>query len=135
MITNKDGTIDSRDIIERIEELSNMLLDEYEDLDTPLTFSEWLDLTIFEEDTLGQEYKILTALAAECSDYAGDWVYGEALIHEDYFEHEMDEMLKDCGYIPKNLPSFLTLAVDYDALKQDYTEVDFDGETYYVRSC
>ena len=45
----------------------------------------------------------------------------------------MDEMLEDCGDIPRDLPSYLTIMVDYDALKQDYTALDFDGQTYYVR--
>lgn len=118
MITNTDNVIDSRDIIERIEELEELIASES-------TSDEFLEYTT--------EYDTLMTLAEECSDYACDWEYGGALIHEDYFEQYMDDMLEDCGDIPKNLPSYLTITVDYDALKQDYTEVDFDGETYYIR--
>lgn len=118
MIINKDNVIDSRDIIERIEELEELIAGES-------TGDEFLEYTT--------EYDLLSSLAEECSDYASDWEYGETLIHEDYFEQYMDEMVRDCGYLPKDIPDWISISVDYDALKQDYTEVDFDGETYYIR--
>lgn len=64
--------------------------------------------------------------------WEGDW-YPVTLIKESYFEEYMDDMLEDCGDIPKNIPPYLTITVDYDALKQDYSEVDFEGDTYYYR--
>ena len=39
----------------------------------------------------------------------------------------------DCYTLPKDLPFWMTITYDYDALKQDYTGVDFNGVTYYVR--
>ncbi len=45
----------------------------------------------------------------------------------------MDELLEECGDIPRDLPSYLTITVDYDALKQDYTTIDFDGVTFLIR--
>lgn len=132
-ITNTDSIIDSRDIIERIEELEASLRDEFEAEDSPLTFEEYIEVTHFEDDTDAYEYKTLLALAEQCKDYADDWEYGVGLLHEDYFEEYADEMLEDCGEIPKNLPFYISITVDYDALKQDYTEVDFNGETYYIR--
>lgn len=127
MITNTDNVIDSRDIIERIEELQELYDETLENDPSGSKLALWL------QGDDGTEYRILTTLAEECSDYAVDWEHGEALIHEDYFEQYMDEMIDDCEDIPKNLPSYLIITVDYDALKMDYTEVDFDGETYYIR--
>ncbi len=115
--TNKDSVIDSRDIIERIEELENLIADESTNAD----FLEWC-----------QEYDILTSLAEECEHYSDDWQYGSTLIHRNYFKAYMDEMIQDCYTIPE-LPSFMAITLDYVALEQDYTSVDFDGEEYLIR--
>ncbi len=110
-ITNDMDVIDSRDIIERIEELQATERDVKEH----------------------EELTALLALAEEGEQYSPDWSYGSQLIHENYFEEYMDQMLEDCGDIPKDIPCYLDITVNYDMLKWDYTELDFDGETYYIR--
>jgi len=45
----------------------------------------------------------------------------------------MDEMVADCYEVPKNLPSFMTITLDYVALQQDYSTVEIDGTTYFYR--
>ena len=110
-ICNTDNVIDSRDIIERIEELENNGCD-------------------FDEH---EELEALKALAEEGENYSPDWNYGSTLIHENYFEEYMDEMIQDCYDLPKDLPFWMTVTYDYNALKMDYTEIDFNGETYYIR--
>ena len=137
-ISNLDDTIDSRDVIARIEELEAEWEDLRSAMDDHNTDSDAYEeasaaLKEFDNSEEGQELIALKALAERGEDYAPDWEYGAQLIHEDYFETAMDEMLEDCGDIPKDLPSYLTITVDYDALKQDYTELDFDGQTYYIR--
>ena len=123
-ISNLDDTIDSRDVIARIEELEETLAGDYV-LDGAYS--------VESTDTIKKELIALKNLAAQGEDYAPDWKYGAQLIHEDYFEEAMDEMVADCYTLPEDLPSYLTITVDYDALKQDYTELDFDGQTYYIR--
>lgn len=130
-ISNLDDTIDSRDVIARIEELEAERV-AIESPDSVFIETKRL-IEEFDNSEEGQELTVLKALAEQGEDYAPDWKYGAQLIHEDYFEEAMDEMLEDCGYIPHDLPSCLTITVDYDALKQDYTELDFDGQTYYIR--
>jgi len=44
----------------------------------------------------------------------------------------MDDMIEDCYELPK-LPSFMTVVLDYVALRMDYTAIDFDGVTYLIR--
>ena len=119
-ITNDMDVIDSRDIIERIEELESFIEDNVNENSDDIT--EWKE-----------ELRILAELAEEGENYSPDWNYGSTLIHENYFEQYMDEMLEDCGYIPKDIPCYLDITVNYDMLKWDYTELDFDGETYYIR--
>ena len=66
--TNTDDIIDSRDIIERIEELEN---------DLPTNAGEVMPGTSDEIQEIRDELKILKALAEECEGYAPDWAYGE----------------------------------------------------------
>ena len=146
-ISNLDDTIDSRDVIARIEELEaeeselQQELDETEDQYTPKELTENPAPVIVAKEALknwqeseeGQELIALKALAEQGEDYAPDWEYGVQLIHEDYFEEAMDGMVANCYTLPEDLPSYLTITVDYDALKQDYTAIDFDGQTYYIR--
>lgn len=116
--TNTDSTIDSRDIIERIEELEALIADESTNAD----FLEWC-----------QEYDTLTTLAEECEQYSDDWEYGSTLIHRDYFEEYMNDMVADCYELPKDMPYWMSVTYDYDALEEDYTSVNFDGEEYLIR--
>lgn len=115
-ISNMDDVIDSRDIIERIEELTEQCEDSYLDYD---------------------EYQELCALSdieEECEGYASDWQYGESLIRRSYFEQAMDEMVEDCYELPKDMPYWMSIKLDYDALEQDYTSVYYDGVEYLIRS-
>ena len=65
--------------------------------------------------------------------WEGDW-YPVTLIHENYFEESMDEMVADAyPDLSKDLPAFVTVTLDYDMLKMDYQECEFEGNTYYYR--
>ena len=134
-ISNLDDQIDSRDVIARIEELEAELNEEHKYVlenkqDAITNFDEWLS-TNTSDDT--HEYIQLKKLAEQGEQYADDWEYGVQLINENYFETVMDEMIAECYPLPKDLPFWMTITYDYDALKQDYTHIDFDGQTYYVR--
>jgi hypothetical protein len=143
--TAGDDIIDVREIIARVEELREERDDvnqEFEDAKG----SQSAALIEAAEDVLvtylnSDNHNELTTLESLLSDlcgnagdeqWEGDW-YPVTLIHENYFESYMDDMLEDIGDIPKDLPSYLTITVDYDALKQDYQECEFDGQTYYYR--
>lgn len=122
-ISNSEDIIDSREVIARIEELEA----ERDAMDDP--DSDWPGTDESEE------LATLTALAEEAEDYAPDWKYGATLIRESYFTEYVEEMLKDCGELPRELPSYI--AIDWertaDNVRVDYTEVDFDGVAYLVR--
>lgn len=85
-----------------------------------------------------EELQTLENLLEELKGYGGDeqwegnW-YPVTLIRDSYFEEAMDEMVADCYEIPKDLPSFVTITLDYVALQQDYSSVEFDGVTYWYR--
>jgi hypothetical protein len=118
-IDNTQDVIDSRDVIARIEDLQ-------EDVDAELA----------DEDDIA-ELKALKALADEASGYAADWQYGEALIRYSYFKEYAQQLADDLGAITNNA-TWPNNCIDWDEaarqLQQDYTEVDFDGVAYWIRS-
>jgi hypothetical protein len=122
-IDNSADTLDSRDIIARIEELRG----EREASGDP---EQW-DAENMQEAT---ELHALEMLQDEAEGYA-DWHHGEILIRDDYFTEYARELLDDCGMIPRDLPSWIK--IDWEAtarnIRTDYTAVDFDGVTYWIR--
>jgi antirestriction protein len=140
-ISNTDDVIDSRDVIARIEELEGergALVSDLEEADeTNIIESEHaakIAITAWDEENEA-ELKALEALAEEAEGYAPDWRYGAALVRDSYFEDYARELLEDCGDIPRNLPHYIE--IDWEAtarnIRADYTEVDFDGVSYWVR--
>jgi hypothetical protein len=124
-ISKGDRVIDSRDVIARIDELES----EREALaDNAEALEEW-------DNDNGEELAEFKALADKADGYAEDWKHGATLIHEDYFVEYCRELASDIGDMPREIPGYIV--IDWDAtaenLKFDYTEVDWGGETYYVR--
>lgn len=125
-ISNSDKVIDSRDVIERIQYLE----DERDQIEDEEEREAWT------EDDEGKELAALKALADE-AEGCGDWAHGETLIADSYFTEYAEELASDIGvYDPHNVRWPYT-CIDWenaaDELKQDYTRVDFDGETYWIR--
>jgi hypothetical protein len=145
-ITDFDGAdiIDIRDVIARVEELREELTnvkDEVGEQEQEMGLNEWCISIDKNNHPFGdsvEELQTLEDLLGELRGYGGDEQWGgdwypATLIKESYFEEYMDDMLEDIGDLPKNIPSYLKIVVDYDALKQDYSEVEFEGNTYYYR--
>lgn len=115
-ITNDDDVIDSRDVIERIDELE--------------AHGDELDVQA------RAEYEALTALRDEAVGYAEDWQYGIVLIRDSYFTDYAQDLADDIGAIDRNAAWPLG-CIDWNQaaaeLQMDYTAVTFDGVTYWVR--
>jgi hypothetical protein len=136
MITNTDKIIDSRDIIERLNELEQDIIDacgkdagDFGDVET------WLEYAESENVEAVEEYRSLYKLQEQCEDYS-DWQYGETLIHADYWLDYVEGLLIDCGDLPRDIPHYI--AIDWektaDYIESDYTRVDFNGEEYLIRN-
>lgn len=149
--STSDEIIDSRDVIARLEELT----EERDDLQTSVDeATEAMEEASEEEkeqaeneldaaverldewnDDNGDELKALQKLNDEAEGYSPDWAYGATLIREDHFTDYCQELVSDIGDMPREIPSYIV--IDWDAtaenIKADYTEVDFDGTTYLVR--
>lgn len=83
-----------------------------------------------------EELDALRALAEEAEGYAADWNHGEALIRDTYFTEYAMQMAEDIGAIDRDA-TWPANYIDWDAaaeaLKQDYTCVEFDGVDYWIR--
>jgi hypothetical protein len=150
-LNSTDNVIDIRDVIERFEDLEGYcggqdeFLNRYKELDrkhpSRRNAAEQEELRHMricaDEDETHELLKLsdlLEALKSNGGDeeWRGHW-YPIDLIRETYFKKYMDDMLGDIGDIPKNLPSYLKIDVDYEALLMDYSEVYIDGITYCYR--
>ena len=126
-IDNKADILDSRDIIERIEDLENAgANDRRAEGHEPLP-EDW--------DELG-ELDTLRRLTDEAEGYSEDWEYGAMLIRDSYFTEYAQELAEDIGAIDRNA-KWPNDCIDWERaareLQYDYTSVEFDGVTYWVR--
>lgn len=82
-----------------------------------------------------EELVALKKFSEEAEQYCDDWLHGATVIRESYFTEYCKEFVEDVGDMPKKLPSYMV--IDWqktaDNLREDYTEIDFDGVTYLVR--
>lgn len=144
-ISNSDNIIDSRDIIARIDELTadrqalvdaidvakELVDDETNDRVEAAkdAYQEWIDGDDSEELTK------LEALRDEAESSTSDWQYGATLINDDYFVEYAKDLADDLGAIKSS--DWPLNCIDWEmaaeALQQDYTSVDFDGQEFWVR--
>ena len=136
-INNSEDILDSRDIIERIEELEGEQSDLLDGAACPEdlpeeereAFKEW-------EADYSEELDNLRKLA-EQGEGSPDWPYGETLIRDSYFQDYAEELADDIGAIDRNANWPLT-CIDWERaareLQSDYFSVDFAGVTYWIRA-
>ena len=144
--TKYDDTIDSRDVITRLEVLLEELRDEFDEListgEIPedADFEAWCSDQADDSDARlcdeANEHKVLSDLAEQCEGY-GDWAHGETLIRDSYFSTYCEELAEEIGAIDPDAKWPLN-CIDWeaaaDALKIDYTSLDFDGVDYWMRA-
>lgn len=160
-VSNSDDIIDSRDVINRIEELQgdrgdiesniNEAQEEYdnakvsadrdgvdfadaEDLEQAITDAT-AELKQWDEDN-GTELKALKELQDEAEGYS-DWGHGAALIRDTYFKRYAIDQADDMHGRAMQDTQWPFTCIDWDKaaeeLQTDYTSVEFDGVTYWIR--
>ena len=143
--------IDTRDLNERLEELSELkdgieyLYGVIDDLENNLdeddvsytdNLEDLEDATYELNDLLAEfdteEYEALCKMRDEIP----EWEHGNTLIHSDYFTEYAIDMLKDCGDLPQDIPWYIVIDEEATAenLKCDYGVITYDDEDYYYRS-
>ena len=135
---NFDGTddyFDSREVIERIAELTAAFIDATGDDPADVMSAEDWAFGLGEDE--GQELADLIAFRDE-ADYLPDWEYGETFIHENHFTDYVQELVEGCGYLPADLPAWLANAIDWEraaeVFQEGYTEFEIQGVTYWARA-
>lgn len=82
------------------------------------------------------EYEPLKKFCDEGEGYAPDWNHGETLINDAYFTEYAEQLAEDIGAVdrdaawPKNCIDWEAAA---DQLKTDYTAIEYDEQTFWVR--
>ena len=118
----EDYTDKQNDIDSKLEEIANK--------------EEEIQECEFEYNRYSEELVELESLKEEISNNSDEgFEYGIQLIHESDIDDYLNEMLIDCGYLPKDLPSWIEIdwQATYDNMKEDYNEIELNGNTFYVR--
>ena len=125
--TNTDGIIDSRDVIERIEELEAER-DAHESDETACAWKK-------ENPGEAAELATLEALRDDCG--SSEFPHGLTLIADHYFEDYARELADDIGAVVKGA-EWPNNCIDWERaaceLQMDYCNVEFDGATYWFRA-
>lgn len=137
---------DSRDLIEYYDELKDTILCDYNSFKSEQD-EDWEDIDDIDlvddeyrnevDNDRIEEYKGLTDFIEELEEYSEDFEYGASIIHEDYWVEYYEELCKDIGEIPKDLPWYISNHIDWDGVASeitaDYTQVEYEGDNYYIR--
>ena len=96
------------------------------------------DLIEYAADETNREEDPDTCAAIDALEDEGveDWEYGAHFIREDCFTEYAQELAEDIGAMARSLAwplSYIDWDAAADALKMDYTTVEYLGRTYYVR--
>ena len=139
--------LDTRDLQEQIDNLEleiEELNEDLEDLDKDLGMcgSEIEILSTKHEIEKGKEQlqdlrDELQPLLDLKAEGIPEWDDGATLIPESDWEEYVEDLLKDCGYISNDVPWWIVIdwAATADIVADDYSTVDYDGDTYYYMNC
>lgn len=144
-INKGDNIIDSRDVEKKIEELQDQFSG------TPFANSDYSSVRLKE---ILNETPIEWREACECWDESeieeliywvefkeegegySDWIHGATFIADEHFQDYAQELAEEIGAINRN-ESWPNNCIDWEQaaneLKQDYTAIEVDGDTYWVR--
>jgi hypothetical protein len=125
-ISWSDNTIDSRDIIKELDDLESEL-------------EVWIEDGGEEEEFLehNPELEELRSVNEQGESYGSDWEYGCTLINAHYWIEYCEDLVKELGELPDDLPWYLESNIDWKGVAQDlesdYTTLEVAGRTFYFR--
>lgn len=138
--------IDTRDLVEKREELQTNLVDSFNDyFETEIgdfdelikhidnsdneDVEEWRDDKVYDFEHIDE--------INELEDEITEFPFGETLIPNDDFTEYCKEMVNDC-YNLKDVPDFIKDNINWEGvasdLEVDYSNVTYRGESYLVRA-
>ena len=124
--------LDSRDLIERRDELlaekgvADLDDDDDDSAEVLDAVGKLNGFTDEQQDELDELESVISEIGEDSADC------GVTLIPESEFVEYAEELLKDCGELPRDIPHYIV--IDWEAtadnIKQDYSDIDFEGKTY-----
>lgn len=138
--------IDTRDLVEKREELQTNLvnsfndyfdteIEDFDELTKHIDSSENEDVQEWREDN-SDDFEHIEEID-ELEDEISEFSFGETLIPEDDFTEYCEDMVNDC-YDMKNVPGFIKDNINWEDVASDisvdYTNVTYQGESYLVRA-
>ena len=135
---------DTRDLAEKRDELKQEILDSFlENFPHYEEMTESFEDILFEEEEIEswkqdwqEEINQITCIDEVEDEIGSEFDFGVTLIPEDDFTDYVEDLLKGYGYISDGFPSWIE--VDWEAtaenVKQDYSELEYEGETYFYRA-
>ena len=144
------NVFDSRDLIEYLEFLGTELVDEYNNIvinnDSEGEYDEVDEVEEIDFDN--PDFAVLMGVEidhfSEVKDFVGklegygDFSSGVSIIHEDYFTEYCAESCYLVGDLSRDLPYHIESNINWDGVAQDlmgdYTEYDYNGDSFYMRS-
>ena len=138
------NVLDTRDLIEKREELKEKIFNDFLEC-----FPQYEDMTDSYDDILMEEEEIqdwkegwseeiehIEEIDSIEEEIGSEFDYGTTLIDEYDMEEYVKDLLEELGYIPKDFPSWIEIdwSSTADNVKQDYSEVTYQGTEYYYRS-
>lgn len=143
--------IDTRDLIEERDNLKEQILDDFNDrFNTELDDFDEIETYLNDEASENidederddfksyweDEYQQIDDIDEVENAVGSEFTYGCTLIEEDDFEDYVRELLVDCGYISTDFPCWIEInwETTSENVKQDYSELEYKGKTYYFRS-
>lgn len=128
-VTNDQDVIDSRDLMAFIEE-KNGELEGVELNDDHIYMLNGEDMNAEYE-----ELEKLLAFAEEWKPCSGDYQYGSTAIRDSYFEDYARELHEEINGSKTDMWPYNCIDWERAAnmLQMDYTSIEFDGVTYWVR--
>ena len=137
------NTLYTKDLIEERDDLKEQILDSFlENFPHYEEMTESFEDIRFEEEEIESwkedfedELKEIEEIDDVENELGSEFEYGVTLVDVDDFEEFIEQDLEDCGYIPKDFPSWIE--IDWKAtannVRQDYIEVDYQGNSYLGR--
>ena len=150
------NVIDTRDLHDRLEELKDKQ-DEIQNKKDEIKEAEDIPYKVISPEAAKEYEEELEDLVKELeeleSDFDADereelnelenmeseipeWRHGGTLIPERDWVEYCEELCKDIGDLPQNIPGYLV--IDWEAtaenIKADYSEIEYQGTTYLYRS-
>ena len=134
---------DTRDLAEKRDELKQEILDSFlENFPHYEEMTESFEDILFEEEEIEswkqdwqEEIDQITCIDEVEDEIGSEFDFGVTLIPEDDFTDYVEDLLKGCGYISDDLPSWVEIDWESTAenVKQDYSELEYEGESYFYR--